>query len=160
MKYLVKYRDELFCNRHVVVVFPRIHRLCLVGGKFIRHILHVFCSRDCKMLICYSLDICLGFLSINGHRLQKLNFKNIFICVDLLPWQTCNELGQIWFESGVSENAVSGHIQFVHPGHTSCFAVSLSHLFAHLRVSLFYHFFASVQIVTFLSIIVCNDYIK
>lgn len=34
----------------------------------------------------------------------------------------CNELGQIWFESGVSENAVSGHIQFVHPGRTSCFA--------------------------------------
>ena len=28
----------------------------------------------------------------------------------------CNELGQPWFESGVSENAVSGHIQFVNPG--------------------------------------------
>ena len=28
--------------------------------------------------------------------------------------QACNELGQIWMESGVSENAVSGHIQ-VHP---------------------------------------------
>ena len=25
--------------------------------------------------------------------------------------QGCNELGQIWFESGVAENAVSGHIQ-------------------------------------------------
>jgi len=34
----------------------------------------------------------------------------------------CNELGQSWFESGVSENAVSGHIQFVVPGETSCFA--------------------------------------
>merc|ERR1719369_1678279 len=34
----------------------------------------------------------------------------------------CNELGQPWFESGVSENAVSGHIQFVNPGETSCFA--------------------------------------
>lgn len=33
----------------------------------------------------------------------------------------CNELGQQWFESGVSENAVSGHIQFVNPGETSCF---------------------------------------
>lgn len=34
----------------------------------------------------------------------------------------CNELGQPWFESGVSENAVSGHIQFIVPGETSCFA--------------------------------------
>ena len=34
----------------------------------------------------------------------------------------CNELGQLWFESGVSENAVSGHIQFLKPGETSCFA--------------------------------------
>lgn len=37
----------------------------------------------------------------------------------------CNELGQFWMESGVSENAVSGHIQFIKPGRTACFAVSL-----------------------------------
>ncbi len=30
--------------------------------------------------------------------------------------KACNELGQPWFESGVSENAVSGHIQFIDPG--------------------------------------------
>lgn len=40
--------------------------------------------------------------------------------------QACNELSQPWIESGVSENAVSGHIQFVIPGKTACFAVSLS----------------------------------
>ena len=34
----------------------------------------------------------------------------------------CNEIGQTWFESGVSENAVSGHIQFLIPGSTACFA--------------------------------------
>ncbi|CAF4949853.1 unnamed protein product [Pieris macdunnoughi] len=34
----------------------------------------------------------------------------------------CNELNQRWFESGVSENAVSGHIQFIVPGETACFA--------------------------------------
>ncbi|XP_015179105.1 PREDICTED: ubiquitin-like modifier-activating enzyme 5 [Polistes dominula] len=34
----------------------------------------------------------------------------------------CNELNQIWFESGVSENAVSGHIQLLIPGETACFA--------------------------------------
>lgn len=33
----------------------------------------------------------------------------------------CNELNQKWFESGVSENAVSGHIQFIVPGETACF---------------------------------------
>jgi ubiquitin-like modifier-activating enzyme 5 len=27
--------------------------------------------------------------------------------------QACNELGQTWIESGVSENAVSGHIQVI-----------------------------------------------
>ncbi|KAL3070949.1 hypothetical protein niasHT_040105 [Heterodera trifolii] len=34
----------------------------------------------------------------------------------------CNEIGQIWLESGVSENAVSGHVQQMEPGKTSCFA--------------------------------------
>lgn len=38
----------------------------------------------------------------------------------------CNELNQMWFESGVSENAVSGHIQFIKPGETACFAVCIS----------------------------------
>merc|ERR1719232_2108699 len=36
--------------------------------------------------------------------------------------KACNEIGQIWFESGVSENAVSGHIQFLKPGEIACFA--------------------------------------
>ncbi|XP_064411014.1 ubiquitin-like modifier-activating enzyme 5 isoform X2 [Latimeria chalumnae] len=34
----------------------------------------------------------------------------------------CNELGQVWMESGVSENAVSGHIQLIIPGESACFA--------------------------------------
>ncbi|XP_066580394.1 ubiquitin-like modifier-activating enzyme 5 [Amia ocellicauda] len=33
----------------------------------------------------------------------------------------CNELSQVWMESGVSENAVSGHIQLIIPGETACF---------------------------------------
>ncbi|PKU35282.1 ubiquitin-like modifier-activating enzyme 5 [Limosa lapponica baueri] len=36
--------------------------------------------------------------------------------------KACNELGQIWMESGVSENAVSGHIQLIIPGESACFA--------------------------------------
>ena len=39
--------------------------------------------------------------------------------------RACNELGQTWFESGVSENAVSGHIQFLIPGETACFDVRI-----------------------------------
>lgn len=36
--------------------------------------------------------------------------------------QVCLELEQTWMESGVSEDAVSGHIQVVIPGQTACFA--------------------------------------
>ena len=36
--------------------------------------------------------------------------------------QVCLELGQTWMESGVSEDAVSGHIQVIVPGKTACFA--------------------------------------
>ena len=36
--------------------------------------------------------------------------------------RACNTLNQIWFESGVSENAMSGHIQHLIPGEMACFA--------------------------------------
>ena len=36
--------------------------------------------------------------------------------------QACLELGQTWMESGVSEDAVSGHVQTMEPGATACFA--------------------------------------
>ncbi|KAF2070831.1 hypothetical protein CYY_007855 [Polysphondylium violaceum] len=35
--------------------------------------------------------------------------------------QACLELNRSWMESGVSENAISGHIQFIVPGETACF---------------------------------------
>ncbi|KAF6775551.1 hypothetical protein AHF37_05357 [Paragonimus kellicotti] len=35
--------------------------------------------------------------------------------------KACNELNQVWFESGVSEDAVSCHIQLLYPGRTPCF---------------------------------------
>lgn len=34
----------------------------------------------------------------------------------------CNELSQTWIESGVSEDAVSGHIQLLEPGKLACFS--------------------------------------
>ena len=33
----------------------------------------------------------------------------------------CNEINQTWMESGVSENAVSGHVQLLVPGKHACF---------------------------------------
>lgn len=45
--------------------------------------------------------------------------------------KACNELGQTWMESGVSENAVSGHIQLINPGETACFAVKNTQTDAH-----------------------------
>lgn len=68
-------------------------------------------------------------MAINTVRVsqtQKQSHKNICYCsrVNLFCFcQACNELGQIWMESGVSENAVSGHIQLIIPGETACFAV-------------------------------------
>lgn len=35
--------------------------------------------------------------------------------------KACMQLGQSWMESGVSEDAVSGHIQFIIPGETACY---------------------------------------
>ncbi|KAG8183933.1 hypothetical protein JTE90_006860 [Oedothorax gibbosus] len=67
------------------------------------------------------------------HTLQTEGGKNggipvdlVLSCVDNFEARmaintACNELGLRWFESGVSENAVSGHIQFVKPGETACF---------------------------------------
>jgi len=51
----------------------------------------------------------------------------VLSCVDNFGARTtintaCNELDQTWMESGVSENAVSGHIQLIVPGKTACFA--------------------------------------
>lgn len=70
------------------------------------------------------------------HSLQTSSLTNgkvdlVLSCVDNFEARmaintACNELKQSWFESGVSENAVSGHIQFIQPGKTACFAVSIS----------------------------------
>ncbi|KAM7483454.1 hypothetical protein LguiB_008037 [Lonicera macranthoides] len=51
----------------------------------------------------------------------------VLSCVDnyearMVVNQACNEMNQTWMESGVSEDAVSGHIQLLIPGETACFA--------------------------------------
>ncbi|CAG5130394.1 unnamed protein product, partial [Candidula unifasciata] len=62
-----------------------------------------------------------------GGKVKDTPVDLVLSCVDNFEARmtintACNELGQAWFESGVSENAVSGHIQFIIPGDTSCFA--------------------------------------
>jgi len=57
----------------------------------------------------------------------------VLCCVDnyearMTVNQACLELEQIWIESGVSEDAVSGHVQLVIPGETACFAVRPTNL--------------------------------
>ena len=67
---------------------------------------------------------------INKVKTGGFNEKRVDVvlsCVDnyearMAVNTACNELGQAWIESGVSENAVSGHIQFIKPGETACFA--------------------------------------
>ncbi len=59
--------------------------------------------------------------SLKGERIDM-----ILSCVDnygarMAINKACNILNQIWMESGVSENAMSGHIQFIIPGETACF---------------------------------------
>ncbi|XP_031369263.1 ubiquitin-like modifier-activating enzyme 5 isoform X2 [Apis dorsata] len=64
---------------------------------------------------------------ISTASLNKGPVDLVLSCVDNFEARmaintACNELNQKWFESGVSENAVSGHIQFIVPGETACFA--------------------------------------
>jgi len=62
---------------------------------------------------------------IDGNRVDL-----VLSCVDNYEARVainsvCNELGMDWMESGVAENAVSGHIQLLKPGRTACFLVNI-----------------------------------
>lgn len=66
-------------------------------------------------------------MAINTSSLKNGPVDLVLSCVDNFEARmaintACNELNLKWFESGVSENAVSGHIQFIIPGETACFA--------------------------------------
>ncbi|XP_022915324.2 ubiquitin-like modifier-activating enzyme 5 [Onthophagus taurus] len=65
--------------------------------------------------------------TISTGSLTKGPVDLVLSCVDNFEARyaintACNELNLNWFESGVAENAVSGHIQFIKPGETACFA--------------------------------------
>lgn len=60
-----------------------------------------------------------------GERSSRVDL--VLSCVDnfearMTINRACNEVNQIWMESGVSENAISGHIQVIRPGESACFA--------------------------------------
>lgn len=82
---------------------------------------------------------------INGERVDL-----VLSCVDNYEARmtintACNELGLKWFESGVSENAVCGHIQYIVPGESACFAVIyISHKYQRKTVIL-WHLWIYVQ---------------
>lgn len=64
---------------------------------------------------------------ISTGSLTSSNIDLVLSCVDNFAARNsinaaCNELGQTWVESGVSEDAVSGHIQLIRPGKLACFA--------------------------------------
>jgi ubiquitin-like modifier-activating enzyme 5 len=66
----------------------------------------------------------LGRISKGGLGSTRVNL--VLSCVDnyaarISINQACCELNQPWMESGVSEDAVSGHIQTLLPGRTACF---------------------------------------
>ena len=66
----------------------------------------------------------LGRISNGG--LGSTSVDLVLSCVDnyaarISINQACCELNQPWMESGVSEDAVSGHIQTLLPGRTACF---------------------------------------
>uniref|UniRef100_A0A183A6Q6 Ubiquitin-like modifier-activating enzyme 5 n=1 Tax=Echinostoma caproni TaxID=27848 RepID=A0A183A6Q6_9TREM len=61
-----------------------------------------------------------------GGRVAGQPVDLVLSCVDnfearMTINKACNELNQVWFESGVSEDAVSCHIQLLYPGRTPCF---------------------------------------
>jgi len=63
---------------------------------------------------------------LHGGKDNKSPVDLVLGCVDnfearITVNRACLELGLPWMESGVSENAMSGHIQFIKPGETACF---------------------------------------
>lgn len=72
-----------------------------------------------------SFDKFLNAIKIGG-LIDNSPVDLVLSCVDNFEARmaintACNELNVNWFESGVSENAVSGHIQLLIPGETACF---------------------------------------
>lgn len=83
--------------------------------------IHAFSYNIC------SVDNYDHFLSqIRTGGLNGSNVNLVLACVDnyaarITINRACGEINQVWMESGVSEDAMSGHIQTIYPGETACF---------------------------------------
>lgn len=98
------------------VLSDRIQHGGLVAGQPVDMVLSCVDNYEARMAINQVRSLSYMFL--------LLEIRNLEICFNF--FQACNECDQVWMESGVSENAVSGHIQFLLPGRTACFEVSQS----------------------------------
>ncbi|PXF47580.1 Ubiquitin-like modifier-activating enzyme 5 [Gracilariopsis chorda] len=72
-----------------------------------------------------NFDHFMGCISRGGREGKAIDL--VLSCVDNFAARNainaaCNELCQTWMESGVSEDAVSGHIQLIRPGKLACFS--------------------------------------
>ncbi|CAN8066333.1 unnamed protein product [Agarophyton chilense] len=72
-----------------------------------------------------NFDHFMGRISTGGKNGNSVDL--VLSCVDNFAArnainEACNELAQTWMESGVSEDAVSGHIQLIQPGKLACFS--------------------------------------
>ncbi|VDO07829.1 unnamed protein product [Rodentolepis nana] len=67
-----------------------------------------------------------SFLSTLKGDTNSKSVDLVLSCVDnfearMTINRACNELNQVWFEAGVSEDALSCHFQLMYPGRTPCF---------------------------------------
>ena len=63
---------------------------------------------------------------LTGGKINKSKVDLVISCVDNYSARSsingaCNELKQLWIESGVSEDALNCHFQLMIPGETACF---------------------------------------
>ena len=84
-----------------------------------------FESYNCNITSGASFDLLMDRMK-NGGVVPGTPVDLVLSCVDNFGARmainvAANELGQTWMESGVSEDAVNGHIQLLLPGRTACF---------------------------------------
>ncbi len=85
----------------------------------------VFESFGCNVTSMGHFDKFMERIKFGGIDGQRVDL--VLSCVDNFEARmainaACNEIGQPWMESGVSEDAMSGHICLMIPGQTQCFA--------------------------------------
>jgi len=82
-------------------------------------------------IICHEGNICsTEWYKVLIHELSSTTCPLLLCCVDnyaarLTINRACMETNTVWMESGVSETAMSGHIQTMIPGRSACFECAI-----------------------------------